>query len=90
MEQSSHIYSHISIFECSKIEVFLTQGMSISNIARILNRPKSPISCEIKHGRYNESYTAPIAQACADQVKLHPRKLQKAQNQNLMPKMEIS
>lgn len=88
MEQSSHIYSHISIFERSKIEVFLTQGMSISNIARILNRSKSSISCEIKRGRYNGSYTARIAQARADKAKLHPRKLQKAQNQNLMHKIE--
>ena len=43
MEQSFHKYSHISIIERAKIDVFLEQGMGVSAIARALNRAKSSI-----------------------------------------------
>ncbi len=88
MARSSHTYTHISIIERTKIEVFIDQGMGVSAIARVLNRAKSSISCEIKRGRYNGKYTARIAQARSHKAKQLPRKLKAAQNQSLMHKIE--
>ena len=37
-------------------------GMSISGIARMLNRLKSTIFCEIRRGKHRQKYIARIAQ----------------------------
>lgn len=58
----NRIYNHLSEIERGKIEAYLEEGESISEIARLLKRSKSTISEEIKRGRYNGKYTAHIAQ----------------------------
>ena len=88
MKPSSHTYCHISIIERTKIEAFLEQSMGVSQIACALKRAKFSISYEIKRGRYNGKYKAHIAQARANKVKQSQRKSQKAQNHNLMHKIE--
>ena len=55
-------YKQLQPEERGQIEAYYKMGMSISGIARMLNRSKSTISCEIRRGKHRRKYIARIAQ----------------------------
>jgi len=53
--QNPKKYKQLQSEERVQIEVYYKMGMSISEIARMLNRSKSTISCEIRRGKHRRS-----------------------------------
>jgi IS30 family transposase len=84
MNTLSHNYKHLSIIERAQIELLLKQNKSISKIAALLNRSKSTICLEINKHKYNNKYSACIAQNRADKAKTTPRKQRKFCNIDLL------
>ena len=60
-KKNNTTFKRLSDFERGKIEALLRSGLSISEIARILNRAKSTICNEIKKGKYNAKYCSEIS-----------------------------
>ncbi|GAO99288.1 uncultured bacterium extrachromosomal DNA RGI02171 [Fructobacillus ficulneus] len=56
-------YSHLTTFECSRIEILHNQGSSIREIAKIIHRTPSTISRELRRGCVDKQYEAETAQA---------------------------
>ena len=55
-------YKQLQPEERGQIEAYNKMGMSISGIARMLNRSKSTIFCEIRRDKHRRKYIARIAQ----------------------------
>ena len=88
MGRSWHKYKQLSIEERVRVETLLGVGWSISRIARHMGRSKSTISEEIRRGRYKGVYTAGIGQKRAEKAKGKNRKPKKANDPELMQRIE--
>ena len=76
-------YTHLSRFEREDIMIGISNGQSLSEIARNLNRDKSTISREIKRNSHEMRYSATLAQDKYHQRRTNSHKKLKLSNSEL-------